>query len=180
MFGSEEYRPYGRTRNVSPGIILVGLGVLFLSLHILAPTGALPALVLGGVFAALGFNGARGFFVPGGILLGLGGGIVAGGILGHLSGAFGGAAVVAGLGGGFFLVYLLDRLCHPYNPAFVWARLPGSILLGIAAMISVFGLTGLAFSTIGFLFQWWPLLLIIGGIWLYVAGRQRRSRGYYE
>lgn len=167
MLGQEDYGGYGRAGRVSPGAILVGLGVVFLLLHLL-PGGALPLLALGGVFTALSLGrGARGLLLPGTILLGLGGGIVAASLLGHLSGALGGAAVFGGLGTGFWAASLLDRARHPYSPAFGWARVPGSLLLGFAGFLAFLGATSLAL-------RWWPLLLIVGGVWLYLGGRRKR------
>ena len=176
MVGREGFGDYGRSRPVSPGMILIGLGLFLLVWRLLAPTGAIPLLLLGGIFTGVSFaRGARGFLIPGGILLGLGGGVVTASLLGHLSGALGGAAVVGGLGAGFWLVYLLDRLRNPYATGFGWARIPGSILLGVAGFLALLGTMSVSFRVLGLLMHWWPLLLIVGGIWLFLDGRRRRG-----
>jgi len=159
---------------MSPGIVLVGLGVLFLLWQLLSPTGALPLLILGGIFTGVAFSsGVRGFVVPGSIMLGLGGGVLAGAILGHLSGAYGGAAVVGGLGVGFWMIPVLDAMRHPHIGGFEWAKIPGTILLGISAFLALLGTASVAARTLGLLFHYWPLLLILGGLWLFFAGRRR-------
>lgn len=179
MMGQGYNRGFGRTRGWSPGVVLIALGAGFLLLQVVAPSGALPLLVLGGIFTALsqGGRGQRGFLVPGGILLGLGTGLVLASVLGRLTGAFGAAAVVGGLGAGFWFMYLLDRLRHPYGSPFGWARIPGSVLLGVAALLAALGFTALARQIVWNLLAWWPLLLIAGGLWLYFANRRSRA-GY--
>jgi hypothetical protein len=174
MMGTDGFGRYGRSRSLSPGIVLVGLGVVFLLWQLLSPTGALPLLILGGIFTGVGLSsGARGLLVPGGILLGLGGGVLAGALLGHISGAYGGAAVVGGLGVGFWMIPLLDRLRNPLSGAFGWARIPGTILLGVAAVLTLIGTASVAVRALGLLFHFWPLLLILGGLGLFFAGRRR-------
>lgn len=176
MMGHGYHRRFGRSRGWSPGVVLVALGAGFLLLHLLAASGALPLLVLGGVFTALSQRGrgGRGFLVPGGILLGLGAGIVLASVLGRLTGALGGAAVVGGLGAGFWFMFLLDQLRHPLRPAFGWARVPGSILLGVAALLASLGVVALTGQVVWNLLAWWPVLLIVGGLWLFLSNRRAR------
>jgi hypothetical protein len=144
---------YGRTKNgVSWGIALVGLGLAFLFLQFLLPTGALPLLFLGGIFTAISFGrGLRGFLIPGGILL--------------------------GLGAGFWSIHLIERMRNPYGGSFAWARIPGTILLGIAAFLAFIGVIATGFKLLGLLLNFWWVFLIVGGIWLIVNAR-RKSRGY--
>src|SRR3954454_12738637 len=174
MMGRDGFGRYGRARSMAAGIVLVGLGVLFLLWQLLSPTGALPLLILGGIFTGVAFSsGVRGFVVPGSLMLGLGSGVLAGAILGHLSGAYGGAAVVGGLGLGFWVIPVLDAMRHPHIGGFEWARIPGTILLGIAGFLALLGTASVAARTLGLLFHYWPLLLILGGLWLFFAGRRR-------
>jgi hypothetical protein len=176
MLGSVGYGRYGRSRSLSPGIVIVGLGVLFLLWQVLSPTGALPLLILGGLFTGAALLGrARGLIVPGGILLGLGLGIVAAAVLGRISGAYGGAAVVGGLGTGFWMIHLLDGMRNPYGSGYAWARVPGTILLGVAAFLAVIGTLSVTAQVVGLLFQFWPVLLIVGGLWLFLGSRRRRG-----
>lgn len=175
----EGYRSYKESNGISWGAVLVGLGVVFLLFRIIAPTGAIPVLILGAIFTGLAIGGVgRGFTVPGGILLGLGAGLIASRPLSWLSAPFGPAAVVAGLGIGFWLIYLIDRLRHPYDSHFGFARVPGIVLLAIAAFIASFGLLSIVGHLFVFLLQWWPLLLIAGGIILFLEGRRRGTRTY--
>ena len=174
MMGTDGYGRYGRSRAVSPAVVLIGLGALFLLWQLISPTGALPLLILGGVFTGVALGGAvRGLIVPGGILLGLGGGVLAAAILGNISGAYGGAAVVGGLGVGFWMIPVLDAVRHPHIGGFEWARIPGTILLGLAGFLALLGTASVAARTIGLLFHFWPVLLILGGLWLFFASRRR-------
>lgn len=180
MFRSDDFGyggSYGRSRSLSPGLVLLGLGLVFLLWRVLSPTGALPLLVLGGTFTAVSFaRGLRGFLIPGGILLGLGGGVVAAALLGRASGMLGAAAIFAGLGAGFWLIHAIERLRNPYGGGFGFARVPGTVMLGIAAIFAAFGLLSVSFQALGFLLNFWPLLLIAGGLWLFLAGRRRGPR----
>lgn len=193
-----ERNPYGEPlgrgraqwRRPTPGLGL-GLVIAFFLLMGALPNGVLPLLILGGVFTALSSNrGRRGFLIPGGILLGLAAGAFAGGVLRWLSPALAGAAGTAGLGAGFWLIYLLDRARFPSRPAFGWARIPGTILLIIAAMSAAGGIGALivrlvgsvgllGWSIAGQALAWWPLLVIALGLGLYLAGcrRERAASG---
>jgi hypothetical protein len=155
---------------------IVGIGLALLFLRLLAPTGALPLLFLGGVFTAISFGrNLRGFLVPGGILLGLGAGVIAAAVLSNLSGALGGAAVVGGLGAGFWSIHLIERMRNPYGSGFAWARIPGTILLGVAAFLAFLGSISVGFQVLGLLLSWWPLLLIVGVLWLFISSRRRKT-----
>lgn len=172
-------RGYGRSRGWPPAAIPVALGILFLVVQVFSLTGALTLLILGGIFTTVSVaSDRRGLLVPGGVLLGLAVGTAAASILEWLTGAFGASATVGGLGLGFWLVYAIDRARHPARPAFGWARVPGTILLGLAAIFGALSLLGLGLQLVGMALSWWPLLLIAGGIWLVVrdtrGGRSRR------
>ena len=176
MFNRDTYGGSSRSTGVSWGLAIVGIGLTLLFLRILAPTGALPLLFLGGVFTAISFGrNLRGFLVPGGILLGLGVGVIAAAILSNLSGALGGAAVVGGLGAGFWSIHLIERMRNPYGSGFAWARIPGTILLGVAAFLAFLGSISVGFQVLGLLLSWWPLLLIVGGLWIFFASRRRAT-----
>ena len=162
-------------RRWTPGAILVSLLLLFLGLQLLSATGALPLLALAAIFIFFSHTGdRRGLLVPGGILLGLGLGIILARLLGPLSDAFGGAAVVGGLGAGFWFVYLYDRLRHPFDPKFAGLRIPGSILLAVSFFLTAIGLTSVAWQITWTLLGWWPVLLIVGGLWLFFTNLRRR------
>ena len=178
MLHRRDYRDSLRRRDWSPGAILLALGALFLLVQLLSATGALPLLVLAAIFIFFAHGpGRRGLLIPGGVMLGMGAGIVAANLLSPLSGAFGAAAVVGGLGAGFWFIYLYDRLRYPFSPAFGWARIPGSILHAVAAFLVAIGLTSVAWRITWFLLGWWPVLLIVGGLWLFFTNLRRRP-GY--
>ena len=164
-------------RRWTPGAIVVSLLLLFLGLQLLAATGALPLLALAAIFIFFSHTGdRRGLLVPGGILLGLGLGITLAHLLSPLSDACGGAAVVGGLRAGFWFVYLYDRLRHPFDPRFAGLRIPGSILLAVSAFLTTIGLTSVALWLSWSLLGWWPVLLIVGGLWLFFTNLRRRPR----
>lgn len=187
-----ERNPYGEPlgrgraqwRRPTPGLG-IGIFIAFFLLMGALPSGALPLLILGGVFTALSSNPhRRAFLIPGGILLGLAAGAIVGDSIGWLAPALAGAAGSAGLGAGFWLVYLLDRARYPSGPAFGWARIPGTILLIIAAMSAAGGISSLilrlfrsggtlGWSIAGQALAWWPLLVIVLGLGLYLAGHWR-------
>ena len=169
---------YGRSREWSPWMVLGGLGLLFLLVSWLSATGALVLLALGGIFTFLSQRGGpRALLIPGGILLGLGAGVAGASVLGQITGAFGGAAVVGGLGAGFWFIHLFDRARRPFGrPAFAWARVPGTVLLAVSALLTVIGVSVVAAKITWLLLTWWPVLLIAGGLGLFLAGRRKRYR----
>lgn len=180
MYDSNYFRTSGRSessRSVNWGLMLLGFGAALLAFRLLAHTGAVPLLILGGIFTSLAiFKGVRGLTVPGGVFLGLAGGLIGASVLHHLSSAYGGAAIVGGLGAGFFLAQAIDRLRHPYTNAFGWTRIPGTVLLSVAALLAFLG-TIAAFGKVTLLLiNLWPAFLIVGGIWVIVSMVQRRRR----
>lgn len=97
-----------------------------------------------------------GFLIPGSILTGLGIGVAL-----ESRVTDNGWTVVLGLGLGFLAIYLIDVLSGATRDGQWWPLVPGGIL-------SAIGL-GLAFDAQPLLraFEnWWPLLLIIGGVML--------------
>lgn len=170
---------YGKSSSLNGGAVLIGIGILLLLWRIVAPTGAIPLLILGSVFTGLALlKGVRGLVVPGSILLGLAGGLIAATLLRHISGPWGGAAVVGGLGIGFWVMPLLDRIRNPYSNAFSWARVPGTILFAIAAFLGLLGTLAVTGRVLGVLLQFWPLLLIAGGLWLFFRNRRRNRNSW--
>ncbi|HEY8602452.1 MAG TPA: hypothetical protein VIL85_28780 [Thermomicrobiales bacterium] len=182
MMGTNDFGrsgSYGKTKSLNGGAVLIGFGVLFLLWQIMAPTGAIPLLILGSIFTGLALlKGLRGFVVPGSVLLGLAGGLIAAALLQHINDAWGSAAVVGGLGAGFWMMPLLDRIRNPYSNAFNWARIPGTILLAIAAFLGLIGTLGMAGRILGVLFQFWPVFLIVGGLWLFFGNRRRNRNSW--
>lgn len=191
---------FRRARRRSPGFVPLMFIMGFFLLHTLAAAGALPLLVMAALFIAFSRGQGRGgLLVPGGILLGLGIGITLAHLLERFSGAFGGAAVIGGLGAGFWFIYLIGSANLPTRSEFDgagfslrrmlaesryaeqspfgWARIPGTILLAVAAFLAAVGLTSVAWHVSAALLGWWPVLLIAGGLWLFFSNLRQR-RGY--
>lgn len=191
MLASDHSRRYRRPRYHrpvhSPGLFLILLGVALLFLQGLG--GALTPLLLGGIFTAVAFGaGRRGLLIPGGILLGIGLGSLLAATLRFVAPELASAASVAGLGAGFWFIYLADRARSPFAPSFGWARIPGTILLAIAALQTLLGLGALTWRLTATLAvlpwrlawslgAWWPVLLIVAGLALVIGSFwQRRGR----
>src|SRR3954451_228771 len=101
-----------RMSRLVPGLILVGLGVLFLLAQFF-PIGEWLLLVLGLAFLASYFVTRRdGLLWPARGLTGIGTAILISGRL-HLDGPLQAAAILLGLSAGFFSIYLID---HIYTP----------------------------------------------------------------
>lgn len=179
MLGYNGFEPYQRRRPNIPGAVLVGAGVLTLFWLMLSPTGILPLLLVGGGLTWLAFrNNSRPLLVPGSLLLGLAVGSVAAFMLGRISGGYEVAAMLGGLGAGFLALPTLERLRtkNPYSTAFGWSRLPGLILLGIAAIFAALGTVVVAFKALGLAIHFWPLvLLVVIGALLYRRARRNRT-----
>lgn len=177
MLGYDGFEPYRRRRSITSGVVLAGLGVVCLFWLLLSPTGAFPLLLLGGTLTGLALrNGTRGLLAPGSLVLGLAVGLIAAALLGRISGAYGAAATLGGLGAGFLAIPLLDRIRQPYSTAFGWTRLPGTILLGLAAFLALLGTLSVAARALGLAFHLWPFLLIAGGLWLVYRHRRRQTQ----
>jgi hypothetical protein len=118
-------------RNFAPGLVLIGIGVLFLFVQLTDIGGeAVVAIIGGGLLVGYAVTRRYGLLVPGGILSGLGLGIIwqervlqdAGG------------AVLVGLGVGFLAVYLIDAFARR-GRALWWPVIPGGITLTIGLML---------------------------------------------
>jgi hypothetical protein len=180
MLGYNGFEPYTRRRPNIAVAVLIGAGVLALLWLLRSPTGALPLLLVGGGLTWLAFrNHSRPLLVPGSLLLGLAVGSIAAALLGQISGGYGAAAILSGLGAAFLALPTLDRMRtrNPYNIAFGWSRLPGLILLGIAAIFAALGTVSVAFKALGLAFHFWPLVLLaIIGLLIYRRRRRTRAR----
>ncbi|MGH2348573.1 MAG: hypothetical protein ACRDFT_03785 [bacterium] len=140
-------------RRVLPGIILIVLGVVFLLAQQGRVGGQAVVAAIGIAFlVAFLYTRNYGFLVPGGIMTGLGLGII------YQSQADRGWAVLLGLGLGFVSIYALDVLTGGRRGGQWWPLIPGGILtfFGLAQASGILG-------TIG---RWWPILLIVIGLYL--------------
>ncbi len=158
-------------RGLTLGIVLALIGGFFLLRRSVAFSGPGPTLLLLGAifFAISALRSFRGPLLPGGVLLGLGGGFLLQSALETWVPRW--ATLLAGLGAGFLLVAALDRAAG-YERRGPWLA-PAVVLLGIAAGAAVARQVNLAdfFERLVFL---WPWLLVAAGVWLVVTALRRR------
>ncbi|HEX7172421.1 MAG TPA: hypothetical protein VF365_07435 [Candidatus Limnocylindria bacterium] len=142
-------------RNLAPGLVLIGLGVLFGIVQLTGIGGEAVVAVIGGaLLVAYAFTRHYGYLVPGGILTGLGLGIIWQAAV--LSDA--GGAVLVGLGAGFLTIYLVDLFVRG-NRALWWPIIPGGITLTIGLLLE----TGSGGTLAGAAPLWPIILVLIGG-----------------
>ncbi len=151
-----------RRRSLIAGVVLITVGVLLLIAQLTGGWGDdLFLLVIGaGFITAYFYRQQYGLLIPGGILTGLG----LGSLVEQIPSLQGDGSTL-GLGIGFLAIYLLDLLNT--GSTHWWPLVPGSLLV----------LTSLAESYEPFeelLAVGWPMLLILGGVWLLI--RVFRSR----
>jgi hypothetical protein len=156
-----EDRERQQMSRLMPGLILIGLGVLFLLAQFF-PIGDWFLLILGLAFLASYFLTRRdGLLWPAGVLTGLGTAILVSERL-RLDGPLQAASILLGLSAGFFAIYVIDQLYTPPTPAApLWAGL-GTGLAGVIFVL--IGLGVLSESVWGLIGQLWPLALIVAGI----------------
>ncbi len=151
--------------------VLIVLGILLTISNLFGISEGIFFIVLGAGFLA-GYltNRSYGLLIPAMILIGLGLGIqVADWYVLRIDELW----VPFFIGLGFMAIYLIDRLT--WHQSSTWPLWPGGILVIIA-------LWGIALET-GFfrdiwweftdlLGEWWPVLLILWGVWLLLRGRR--------
>ncbi|GEM_PF-1509999 len=162
-----EHRP---RRGHALAWILIFLGVLLTISNLYGISEGVFFIVLGAAFLA-GYlsNRSYGLLIPAMILIGLGFGLqVADWYLLRIDDLW----VPLFIGFGFMAIWFVDHLT--WKQSTTWPLWPGGILV-------VIGIWGIALET-GFfrdiwwefteiLGQWWPVLLILWGVWLLVRGR---------
>ncbi|PDW03263.1 hypothetical protein [Candidatus Viridilinea mediisalina] len=149
------------------GIILIVAGII-LMLGQLFNLGVWVLLMLGVGFTAAGIATKHvGWFIPGGILNGIGLGVllIESGIAGGE--AIEGSIFLLAFALGWASISLFTRIFSP--KALLWPLIPGGIMafIGGALLLGEVGLGIL--STLNYL---WPLLLVIGGIIILVRSRR--------
>ncbi len=157
-------------RGLTLGIVLALIGAFFLLRRSVTFSGPGPTLLLlGAIFLAVSaLRSFRGPLLPGGVLLGLGGGFLLQGALEPWVPRW--AMLLAGLGAGFLLIAALDRAAG-HDRRGPWLT-PAVILLGTAAGAAIAHQVNLAdfFERLVFL---WPWLLVAAGVWLVVSALRR-------
>lgn len=168
----------------SRGALVGGLILIFVGMAVLANQaldidggiwGSFIVLALGGIFLLAGMVTREfGFFVPGGILTGIGSGIaLVGGPWQNTFAPDNGGAFLLAFAGGWFLITLMGLL---FTRQFHWWPLiPGSIIGFIGLSLTFGGVLGTALAWLGTL---WPLALIAGGLIILVralVGHEKRA-----
>jgi hypothetical protein len=149
------------------GVILVFIGGMALLSQVFDVDGA-----LWGMFIVLGLGLAFmlagivtrefGFFVPGGILTGIGAGIVltAGPWQSTFSGDEGGLFMLA-FAGGWFLIPIMGLI---FTRQFHWwPFIPGGII-GLVGLAIIYG--GALWTVLQWMGYLWPVVLIVVGVWV--------------
>ncbi len=152
------------------GVILVGLGLLFLAGQFLnLGVWILPILAIG--FLGIGIAHRNvGWMIPGGILSGISLGIL---LMEQrlVQGDAEGGVFLLAFAAGWAVIYLASRLFsdHPQT----WALIPGGImaLIGAGVLLDAAGMAWplLAFQGLGML---WPLILVAIGAYILIRGRR--------
>jgi hypothetical protein len=160
-------------RNLTLGIVLLGLGAFLLLSRTLRFSGPGAVLVLIGAIL-LALSAARGFrgpLLPGGILLGLGGAFLCQAPLERLFPRW--ATITFGLGLGFLLVGVVDRAArHERRPS---PLVPGLILLAVSFFGALSRLTPVTELLVR-VRDLWPWALVIAGLALIAQAFLRRHR----
>lgn len=166
------YHDRQRMARILPGLILIGLGVLFL-LGQFFPIGDWMLLIMGLAFlVSYAVTRRDGLLWPAGILSGLGVATIVGNSL-RLDGPMMAGAILLGLAGGFFSIYIIDQLYTPPTPmAPLWAG-AGTGLAGIVFVL--IGLGILSENVWGLIGQLWPIFLILAGLFAIVSALRRPS-----
>ena len=153
-----------RDRRIATGTFLILLGGAFFLLERSQGLNAAAIfLIIGGAFfAAYLYRREYGYLVPGGILLGLG----AGTFIAQTRYDFG-DPTLWGLGLGFITIYIVSLIFERKN--LWWPLIPGCILvlLGLPRIRGV----------VEYLFDNWPLLLVVVGIFFLAGGFLDRFKG---
>jgi hypothetical protein len=145
-------------------VILIALGALFLAVNLFgAPVEAI-FLALGVAFAfARAATGRHGLAVPAGILLGFGAYVL-----------FTTYWRVPDTRGAWFFLFLGLGFLASYvigaRYSVVWPLVPAAALIGFGAMLLAW-VDLLSFAQLPWMGQYWPLLLIVFGLWIIVSTR---------
>jgi len=150
--------------------ILIFLGILLTVANLYGISEGIFFIALGAAFLAGYFsNRAYGLLIPAMILMGLGLGIqVADWYLFRVADSW----VPFFLGIGFMAIWFVDRIT--WKQSSTWPLWPGGILVVIGTWVIALE-TGFFrqfwWDFTELLGQWWPVLLILWGLWLLVRGR---------
>ncbi len=164
--------------NLIGGLILIAIGLFALLTQVVsfdqfgfANLGLYFVAGLGAIFMLAGIATREpGFFIPGGILSGIGWGIVlTAGSLGEASGIESGSLFMIAFGFGWFTIPLFTAIFT--QETHWWPLIPGSIMILIGLAV---GLEGVFLTLLTLLGRVWPLFLVFAGLAMLV-GALRRS-----
>jgi hypothetical protein len=162
------------------GILMVVVGALILGSQLFDLGGFWNAFslyllpVLGLIFIGWGIvSREAGYFIPGGILSGLGVGVLlTGGPFAVTAGDTGGGAFMLSFALGFVSITVLTAIFT--KEIQWWALIPGAIM-GLVGLTVIYG--GIFEQTLVLLGQLWPIALIVGGIYLIYKVSRREKQG---
>lgn len=158
-----------RRNRIISGLVLILLGGLFLVNQMveIPSVGKLFLPGLGLIFLVWGMvTRTGGLLIPGGILTGIGAGVYLMEAL-PLEGEQDGGVFLMAFGGGFALITLLSLVFS--TEKHWWALIPGSILAAIGVALYIGGTALKILETIG---NFWPVALILVGIWVIFRRRE--------
>jgi hypothetical protein len=152
----------GRRRGGFVGWFLILLGVVLLLINIFQITGSWVLLAVGGAFLAWYFESRNyGLLIPACILLGLG---LASVLEGFRPWYFDADWTLLWIGFSFIAIYLVDRFT--WHQSSSWPLWPGGILVIIAVWQTRWFEDIFDWIWWSFLADWWPVLIILWGVWL--------------
>lgn len=159
-------------RTAFGGVMLIAIGVLALISTIfrndLVGYFFLPVLGLAFIFWGYAAHNTR-ILVPGGILTGIGAGVLLSQTTFKGSTTTEGAVLLIALGLGFLVIIPLSYFIERKREQ--WELIPGGILLALGVALLVPALR----SVLTVLGQYWPVLLIVFGVYLLWRNAQRKS-----
>lgn len=165
---------HDRRNDLFVAILLIAAGLLTLLLNFVEISENVALLImplLGVVFLAYGlFTHKFGFTVPGWILAGLGAGIYIGVEVPGIPDEATGGVIVLGLAIAFFGILLMNVM-FDRRPMW-WPVIPGGIL-GVVGVLLLIG-TNESLNLLEILGRYWPVILIVIGVWMLVARRENR------
>jgi hypothetical protein len=162
----------GRDRVVF-AIVLIVVGVIGLIAQAWKPSadvgGWVVALIGLGFLGAYVYTRQYGYLVPGGIMTGLGGGIVASQMTKWATSEGEGGAVVVGLGLGFLGIWVIGSLMRT-TPNHWWPLVPGGILSIVGGALLIGG------DAVDLLDYWGVAIIAVGLVILWRAWSDRSAR----